>query len=340
MSWQPVTLNPSSAVTVVEFGDPTAAGETVEVIKQDVVQLESKPLRARHVVVRLGSSVLLFSSTNRPVRARTGLPSGVVAFVAFGPRATGTVNGLPVGPDRVFASTSGVEAVFVVAAGYESVAFILPPDDIRAHIRGRHREDQLRLLSSDGLLQTSVTAGSQLYHWGRRLTDTAAGRPEVFDTPQTKSVAQVELLETLLAALGSAVDADPAHHDRTRQAHTRVVQLAEDYALTHAAECLYVTDLCEAAGVSERALQYAFREVMGMSPVAYLTRVRLHRVRQALRAARPRSTTVTRTALRWGFCHFGDFSRAYKDCFGELPSDTLRRKPRAASQPCGLEREV
>jgi AraC family ethanolamine operon transcriptional activator len=25
--------------------------------------------------------------------------------------------------------------------------------------------------------------------------------------------------------------------------------------------------------------------------------------------------------------HFGEFSRAYKDCFGELPSDTLRRKP-------------
>jgi hypothetical protein len=39
---------------------------------------------------------------------------------------------------------------------------------------------------------------------------------------------------------------------------------------------------------------------------------------------------VTAEALRWGFWHFGDFSRAYKDCFGELPSDTLRRKPPAA----------
>ena len=31
-------------------------------------------------------------------------------------------------------------------------------------------------------------------------------------------------------------------------------------------------------------------------------------------------------ALNWGFWHFGEFSRAYKDCFGELPSETLRRK--------------
>jgi transcriptional regulator GlxA family with amidase domain len=103
------------------------------------------------------------------------------------------------------------------------------------------------------------------------------------------------------------------------------VQVAEDYALSHPAERLYVTDLCEAAGVSERTLQYAFREVMGMTPVAYLTRLRLHRVRQALRAATHGSTTVTKEALTWGFWHFGDFSRAYKACFGELPSETLRR---------------
>jgi len=82
--------------------------------------------------------------------------------------------------------------------------------------------------------------------------------------------------------------------------------------------------------VSERTLQYAFREVMGMTPVAYLSRLRLHRVRHALRTATQASTTVTTEALRWGFWHFGDFSRAYKDCFGELPSDTLRRKPHAS----------
>ncbi len=67
-----------------------------------------------------------------------------------------------------------------------------------------------------------------------------------------------------------------------------------------------------------------------MTPVAYLTRLRLHRVRQALRAATHDTTTVTAEALRWGFWHFGHFSRAYKDCFGELPSDTLRRYPTSA----------
>jgi hypothetical protein len=39
------------------------------------------------------------------------------------------------------------------------------------------------------------------------------------------------------------------------------------------------------------------------------------------------STTVSTEALNWGLWHFGEFPRAYRDSFGELPSDTLRRKP-------------
>jgi transcriptional regulator GlxA family with amidase domain len=66
---------------------------------------------------------------------------------------------------------------------------------------------------------------------------------------------------------------------------------------------------------------------MGLTPVAYLSRLRLHRVRNALQSATTGSTTVSTVALDWGFWHFGEFSRAYKECFGELPSDTLRRKP-------------
>ncbi len=339
MSTLPVTPNSSSAVTVADFNDPTAVGEDIEVIKQDVVQLEPKPLRVRRVVVRLGSSVVLFQSTNQHVRTRTVLSKGLVAFVAFGPRAAGTVNGLPVGPDRVLASAPGVEAEFVVAAGYESISFILPPDELQAHLGRPEREGEFRLPFGVGLMQTGAAA-SKLYAWGRRLTDTAVRLPEVFDRPRTKSVAQTKLVENLVATLGSAVDAEPAPHDLTRQAHTWIVQLAEDYVLTHPAASLYVTDLCRAAGVSERTLQYAFREVMGTTPVAYLTRLRLHRVRQALRAATHRTTTVSREAPRWGFWHLGDFSRAYQSCFGELPSHTLRHKPHAASRLDGRDTAV
>jgi len=88
-----------------------------------------------------------------------------------------------------------------------------------------------------------------------------------------------------------------------------------------------VSDLCRVAAVSERTLECAFKEAMGLTPMTYLIRLRLHRVRQALLAATQGSTTVSAEAFSCGFWHFGEFSRAYRQCFGELPSDTLRRKP-------------
>jgi AraC-like DNA-binding protein len=311
-----------TAVSVVEISDPTAVGETIEVLRQDAVQLKSGPLLARRTLVRLDRIVLVFHSTNLPVRTRTSLRDGLVAFTALGPRAFGTFNGMPCGPGQLLATASGVEVEIVVAGGYESVALLVPPDDLRAHLRGRHRDDAFRPPDGVELLRSRPEAARGLYDLGRRLVAVAARQAEVFDVPQTQAAAQVDLLESLMTALGPIGDSDSVTRDPTRQAHSRAVRAAEDYALAHTAERLYVTDLCEAVGVSERTLEYAFKEVMGMTPVAYLARLRLHRVRQALRATTHRSTTVTAEALRWGFWHFGDFSRAYKACFAELPSET------------------
>jgi transcriptional regulator GlxA family with amidase domain len=87
----------------------------------------------------------------------------------------------------------------------------------------------------------------------------------------------------------------------------------------------YLSELCDTANVSERTLQYAVHDIMGMSPLTYLHRLRLHRARDELRKANSKSTSVTDVALNWGFWHFGEFSRAYKNCFGEVPSKTLRQ---------------
>jgi transcriptional regulator GlxA family with amidase domain len=135
------------------------------------------------------------------------------------------------------------------------------------------------------------------------------------------------LVEHLLAALRGSADVEPDRSERTRQQYSLIVRKVEDHALSHLDVRTQVSDLCRVAAVSERTLEFAFKEVTGLTPVAYLIRLRLHRVRQALLAATQGSTTVSAEALNWGFWHFGEFSRAYKACFGELPSDTLRRKP-------------
>jgi len=218
--------------------------------------------------------------------------------------------------------------VFVTEAGHENITLLLPPADLRAHLRDRRREGDFRFPKGAETLQADAAMVRRLFAWGKRLVDTAARQPALFnDREDQRAAAQVEMVETLLATLGTTRDFEATGADHVHQSQILVVKASEDYALSHVDERIYVTDLCRAAAVSERALEYAFKEVMGLTPMAYLVRLRLHRARQALLAGTHGATTVSAVALDWGFWHFGDFSHAYKECFGELPSDTLRRRP-------------
>ena len=321
------------AVTVVEINDPAIAGQDIGLVDLDAVQLTSIPFRARRVIVRLEGGSVLYHSTNHRIRTRTKPQRDLLAYVTFDPRVKGTVNGLAIRPELMLAVEPGTEVVFVTDAGYESIALLLPPADLRAHLCDRGREEDFRLPHGAETLQADAAMVRRLYEWGKRLVEMAERQPALFnDREDERKAAQVEMVETLLATLSATRGFEPGRADHVHQSQSLVVKAAEDYALSHADDPIYVTDLCRAAAVSERALEYAFKEVMGVTPVAYLIRLRLHRVRRALLAATHGTTTVSAVALDWGFWHFGEFSRAYKDCFGELPSDTLRRKPSATDR--------
>ncbi len=321
-------VSDSPAVSVTEISDPALADAGLELLEQDAVQLESHPLRARRVIVRLGAASVLFHASNRRLRTSTSVHQGLLGYVTFGPRARGTVNGVPIRPGMMLAAAPESEARFVVEPGWESITFLLPAEEIGCHRMARRWEGEFRLPKGVETLLASETLVCGLFAWGKRLVETAAEQPALFSERETERVAaQVDLIDALLATLRQANDLVPSRGDRTRRSRSQIVKRAEEYALAGFGANLSVSDLCRVAGVSERTLDYAFKEVLGLTPVAYLTRLRLLRVRKALLAATRESTTVSAQALAWGFWHFGEFSRAYRECFGELPSETLRRRP-------------
>ena len=314
-------------VTVVEITDPTDAGADTEFLDLDAIQLRSEPFRARRVTVQFDKVTVVFHSTNLRLRTRTRVRGDLLAYATFGARARGTVNGLQVRPGLLLAVEPGAEATFVTESGWEGMAFLLAPAEVRAHLALRQPEAEFRLPQGVETLQVSAKAGVGLFDWGRRLVHIAEAHPDIFNEAiNARSAAEAELLEMLLAALSAASDLQPDREDRMRRAHTDLVKLVEHSVLADSDNRLTVTDLCRIAAVSERTLQYAFKDATGLTPLAYLTRVRLHRVRQALMAANRGSTTVSAEAVKWGFWHFSRFSRTYKVCFGETPSQTLRRK--------------
>jgi transcriptional regulator GlxA family with amidase domain len=83
--------------------------------------------------------------------------------------------------------------------------------------------------------------------------------------------------------------------------------------------------LARNAGVSVRTLHAAFHEQLGESPMAYVRRIRLGRVRAELLRSDPSKVRVTDVAAKWGFFHLSRFAEQYREQFNELPSATLHR---------------
>ena len=60
--------------------------------------------------------------------------------------------------------------------------------------------------------------------------------------------------------------------------------------------------------------------------MTYLRQIRLRRASEALKTADRDATTVRAVAVSLGILHMGRFAAAYREAFGEAPSDTLNRR--------------
>ena len=300
-------------------------------IDQDVISLDKNPFRAERIMVRLDGGVVLYHQTSHRLKTHTKIDSDLMAFLVIGPGADGTIDGMTMHPDQLIAVAPGGEANLVVGAGYSSITLLIPPVDVTTQIAVRELGPTFQIPRGVDANAASGPSVSNFYRLGRDLIAVAARRPNIFNSSRAVRIAgQVELLEHLLTILRSPTEISEGRdaRDRTRVNYSQIIRKAEEFALAHVADRVLVSDLCRVAGVSERTLQQAFQEMLRITPIAYLNRVRLHRARASLRDASPTKTTVSAVAMDWGFWHFGEFSKAYKACFHERPSQTLRRKSR------------
>ncbi|MEI4271786.1 helix-turn-helix transcriptional regulator [Klenkia sp. LSe6-5] len=108
-------------------------------------------------------------------------------------------------------------------------------------------------------------------------------------------------------------------------AHPATLRRAVAFIESSAHQPIGLTDIAQAACVTPRAVQLAFRRHLDCTPMQYLRRARLAAAHDELTAAIPDDgTTVAAVATRWGWDP-PRFSQAYRATYGVPPSTTLQR---------------
>lgn len=144
----------------------------------------------------------------------------------------------------------------------------------------------------------------------------------VRDMPLARSQLEAYVLTNLLhAGHHQYSDALAGREDTARLGRLApVIRYIEDNADAELTPELLARVGC----VSVRTLHAAFQKQLGESPMAYVRRIRLGKVRADLLRADPQRTRVTDVAMRWGFFHQSRFAQQYREQFHELPSVTLQ----------------
>ncbi len=120
----------------------------------------------------------------------------------------------------------------------------------------------------------------------------------------------------------------PAKSQRTLR-QGALVRQTEAFLEAHLNQPITLTTVAQGLCVNKRTLTYAFDQILGISPMAYLKILRLQAVRRLLKRTAPGTKTVSAIAAEHGFYSPGHFSRDYKTMFGESPSETLKQSSKA-----------
>jgi len=96
-----------------------------------------------------------------------------------------------------------------------------------------------------------------------------------------------------------------------------------DYLIDHSESAVQMYELCELTGKSVRTIERVFKQVFSLSVREFQTYHRFSLIRQIL--LHDKHTSILNAAVKYGYMHMGRFSQKYKELFGELPSQTLRR---------------
>jgi AraC family ethanolamine operon transcriptional activator len=287
-------------------------------------QVSPGDFRGSLLFTQKGSLQILHNRWERAIHYRGAAPKGAVGL-ALTMTQSGQAHwmGAPVAFDDVILQRAGVEADYVSGSLWDSIVLAIPEAELARHIAIITQNDPEKIFTGQDVVRLDPQKAAQLRH---HLTVYLSAVKQCLAKPGT--AADLSDMATLLVELLAQALADSWRCPQKKCSPVRqrqVIRIIEEFDDQHKNLPLRVGRLSEIAGLSSRTLQRIFNDQTGMSPLYYLKYRRLNSVHRKLRETHRDSALVNQIAYQFGFKHLSQFTRDYKQLFGELPSHTLSK---------------
>lgn len=224
----------------------------------------------------------------------------------------------PARPDELMVATSRDDVGFAATGSTDLMVVVLPTQIIQQWMRLRRGDGGVDVELASPRWRVSPFELTRRALSLSSLLETLVRQSSVSMKRCGFSRIEARILDTVLDLIPSAEIILPLHN------RARIARAAMEALQARLEEPPTVTELCEIVGARERTLYLSCIEAFGRSPAALLLELRLNAVQRALKAPHV-DTTVTGTAVNFGFTHLSRFAAMYKRKFKELPSVTLSR---------------
>ena len=298
----------------IDSNDIDELAETHEPWEMRHTQLSLGKFRTRSDFVGTERVIVYRQWWNRSVLARGMSPADYAVIGSTGsPSVHVNWCGHDLSEARLAWTRPGGEVDFTTGERTDQVVALVRTDLLASFLG-----DEELVPEPHGLhLQCPGRLGKELIATIQSILTRYASQPKLSTGPHEAQELESEVLSVFAACAYLGPSPGEAQSRRTN---------ALRCAMAHAnanIRTITVPELAKVAGVSQRTLEYAFREGLGITPLGFLRRCRLNGAHCELRSAMVGSTTVTDIALRWGFSSMGRFSVEHKAMFGASPSQIL-----------------
>ncbi|MCB1674930.1 MAG: helix-turn-helix domain-containing protein [Halioglobus sp.] len=243
---------------------------------------------------------------------------------------TATINGCLCPARSVQLYSEGSEISYRAPAGSTWLAFCAEREyfqQIAAELYG-----ELLPIPATGMItvRPEETSGLQIAAAINGTLEIAGSMNQLPEIDQVMQTSEEAILREVLCAIHTDRRNVDRAESRSASRRRTLMSRAEDYLLASKSDPFDLRAFARSVGTSERMLEYHFKHIYGVTPLAWMRSMKLNAIRDELKRHRVGGERISDIALRWGFTHFGRFSSDYRQLFGESPRDTQTRCRRRA----------